>query len=89
MKSIRLRPGKEKSLLRRHPWVFDSAIAKGGGDPGETVRVEAHDGSFLAWAAEPTLEARHRMGFKVILFLVIATGIFYAAKRKIWSRIQH
>ncbi|MBA2964566.1 MULTISPECIES: class I SAM-dependent rRNA methyltransferase [Ramlibacter] len=51
MKSIRLRPGKERSLLRRHPWVFDSAIAKGGGDPGETVRVEAADGAFLAWAA--------------------------------------
>ncbi len=38
-------------MQRRHPWVFDSAIAKGGGDPGETVRIEAHDGSFLAWAA--------------------------------------
>ena len=28
MKTIRLKPGKERSLLRRHPWVFDSAIAK-------------------------------------------------------------
>ncbi|MDD0840000.1 class I SAM-dependent methyltransferase [Curvibacter sp. HBC61] len=51
MKTIRLREGKERSLLRRHPWIFDSAIAKGGGDPGETVRVEASDGRFLAWAA--------------------------------------
>jgi 23S rRNA (cytosine1962-C5)-methyltransferase len=51
MKSVRLRPGKERSLLRRHPWVFESAIAKGGGDPGETVRVESHEGAFLAWAA--------------------------------------
>lgn len=51
MKTIRLRAGKERSLQRRHPWVFDSAIAKGGGDAGETVRIEAHDGSFLAWAA--------------------------------------
>lgn len=38
-------------MQRRHPWIFDSAIAKGGGDPGETVRIEAHDGTFLAWAA--------------------------------------
>jgi 23S rRNA (cytosine1962-C5)-methyltransferase len=51
MKSVRLRPGKERSLQRRHPWIFESAIAKGGGDPGETVRIEAHDGTFLAWAA--------------------------------------
>ena len=51
MKTIRLHPARERSLLRRHPWIFDSAIAKGGGDPGETVRVESHDGKFLAWAA--------------------------------------
>ena len=46
MKSIRLRDGKERSLLRRHPWIFESAIAKGSGDPGETVRVESHAGEF-------------------------------------------
>ncbi|HSI55067.1 MAG TPA: 23S rRNA (cytosine(1962)-C(5))-methyltransferase RlmI, partial [Ramlibacter sp.] len=51
MKIIRLKDGKERSLLRRHPWIFDSAIAKGGADPGETVRIESHKGDFLAWAA--------------------------------------
>lgn len=51
MKSIRLREGKERSLLRRHPWIFESAIARGGADVGETVRVESHAGEFLAWAA--------------------------------------
>ena len=51
MKTIRLKPGKDKSLLRRHPWVFDGAIAKGGGDAGETVRVESAEGAFLAWGA--------------------------------------
>jgi 23S rRNA (cytosine1962-C5)-methyltransferase len=61
MKSVRLRPGKERSLLRRHPWVFESAIAKGGGDPGETVRVESHEGAFLAWAAfSPSSRIRAR-----------------------------
>jgi 23S rRNA (cytosine1962-C5)-methyltransferase len=51
MKTVRLKAGKERSLQRRHPWIFESAIAKGGGDPGETVRVESHEGEFLAWAA--------------------------------------
>jgi 23S rRNA (cytosine1962-C5)-methyltransferase len=51
MKTIRLKDGKERSLLRRHPWIFDSAIARGGADAGETVRVESHAGDFLAWAA--------------------------------------
>ena len=51
MKTLRLKPGKERSLQRRHPWVFESAIARGGADAGETVRIESHDGAFLAWAA--------------------------------------
>ena len=51
MKNLRLREGKERSLLRRHPWIFESAIAKGSADHGETVRVESHSGEFLAWAA--------------------------------------
>ena len=61
MKSIRLREGKERSLLRRHPWVFEGSVAKGRADAGETVRVEAHDGRFLAWAAfSPTSQIRVR-----------------------------
>jgi 23S rRNA (cytosine1962-C5)-methyltransferase len=51
MKSVRLRAGKERSLQRRHPWVFSGSIDKGKADPGETVRIEAADGSFLAWGA--------------------------------------
>ncbi|MCU4121890.1 class I SAM-dependent rRNA methyltransferase [Variovorax sp. N23] len=61
MKTLRLKSGKEKSLLRRHPWIFESAIARGGADPGETVRVESHDGQFLAWAAfSPSSQIRAR-----------------------------
>ena len=61
MKSIRLKEGKERSLLRRHPWVFDGAIARGSADPGETVRVESHNGEFLAWAAfSPSSKIRAR-----------------------------
>jgi 23S rRNA (cytosine1962-C5)-methyltransferase len=61
MKALRLRPGKERSLLRRHPWVFDSAIAKGSGDAGETVRVESSEGQFLAWAStSPASKIRAR-----------------------------
>lgn len=51
MKTVRLRAGKERALQKRHPWVFESAIAKGGGDAGETVRVESAEGEFLCWAA--------------------------------------
>ena len=62
MKTIRLREGKERSLQRHHPWIFESAIAKGGADAGETVRVESHAGEFLAWAAfSPQSKIRARV----------------------------
>jgi len=51
MKTITLRDGKERSLLRSHPWVFQGSVADGKADAGETVRVAAADGRFLAWAA--------------------------------------
>jgi 23S rRNA (cytosine1962-C5)-methyltransferase len=61
MKTIRLKEGKERSLLRRHPWVFDGAIAKGAADAGETVRIESSAGQFLAWAAfSPVSKIRAR-----------------------------
>ena len=61
MKVIRLRDGKERSLLRRHPWVFQGSVDKGRADAGETVRVEAADGRFLAWASfSPTSMIRVR-----------------------------
>jgi 23S rRNA (cytosine1962-C5)-methyltransferase len=61
MKTITLREGKERSLLRHHPWIFQGSLAKGGGDPGETVRVQSHDGQFLCWAAfSPSSQIRVR-----------------------------
>jgi 23S rRNA (cytosine1962-C5)-methyltransferase len=62
MKTIRLREGKERSLLRRHPWIFDGAIARGSADSGETVRVEGHASEFLGWAAfSPSSKIRARV----------------------------
>ncbi len=62
MKVIRLHPGKERALQRRHPWVFAGAIARGGADSGETVCVQAHDGTVLGWAAySPHSQIRLRM----------------------------
>jgi 23S rRNA (cytosine1962-C5)-methyltransferase len=51
MKVITLRDGKERSLLRLHPWVFQGSVGTGKADAGETVRVESSEGRFLAWAA--------------------------------------
>jgi 23S rRNA (cytosine1962-C5)-methyltransferase len=62
MKTLKLREGKERSLKRRHPWIFESAIQRGSADSGETVRVEAADGTFLGWAAfSPASKIRARV----------------------------
>ncbi len=51
--TVLLKPGKERSVLRRHPWIYAAAIAAGGDDPpnGALVAVRASDRRFLAWAA--------------------------------------
>jgi len=54
-----------------------------------TLDQEAHDVvTFLSWAAEPELEARHRIGLEAILFLIVLTAMLYAAKRKIWADVH-
>ena len=60
---LRLKPGKERSLQRRHPWIYDTAVAGVRGRPqaGDLVAVRGHDGQWLAWAAyapESSLRAR-------------------------------
>jgi 23S rRNA (cytosine1962-C5)-methyltransferase len=64
MKQLILKPGREKSLLRRHPWVFSGAVARVEGRPesGDTVSVRAAGGEFLAWAAySPVSQIRARV----------------------------
>jgi 23S rRNA (cytosine1962-C5)-methyltransferase len=48
-----LQAGRERSLLRRHPWVFSGAVRElqGTAAVGETLRICSADGKFLAWGA--------------------------------------
>jgi 23S rRNA (cytosine1962-C5)-methyltransferase len=60
---LTLKPGRERSLLRRHPWVFSGAIAevRGSVQSGGTVQIRGADGRFLAWAAySPASQIRAR-----------------------------
>ena len=44
--------------------------------------------TFLAWAAEPHLEARHKIGFKAIIYLIIITILVYFSMKRLWSRVE-
>jgi 23S rRNA (cytosine1962-C5)-methyltransferase len=64
MATLILHPGKEKSVLRRHPWLFSGAIAQldGRARPGDTVDVVSHEGRPLARAAwSPASQIRARV----------------------------
>ncbi len=53
MHKLILKPGREKSLLRRHPWIFSGALEQIQGSPeaGDTVEVVSSPEKFLAYAA--------------------------------------
>jgi len=62
--ALRLKPGRDKSLRQRHPWIFSGAIADMDGDPepGGTVDIVSADGAFVARAAySPASQIRARV----------------------------
>ncbi|MGC1376330.1 MAG: 23S rRNA (cytosine(1962)-C(5))-methyltransferase RlmI, partial [Anaerolineales bacterium] len=64
MPTLTLKPGREKSLLRRHPWVFSGAVERAEGNPGsgETIEVLDAKGHFVARAAySPSSQIRARV----------------------------
>ena len=59
---IVLKKGREKSLRRRHPWIFSGAVEKASGKPGDTVEVRDSAGKALALAAySPKSQIRARV----------------------------
>ncbi len=62
MNSLILKKGREKSLKRRHPWIFSGAVEKAGGKPGETLEVVDIARNFVARAAySPKSQIRARV----------------------------
>lgn len=55
-----------------------------------TLDQEARDvATFLMWASHPHLEQRHRIGVKVMLFLIVLAVVFFFAKRRLWKDVEH
>lgn len=68
--------------------VGDGWVDYADGTEASLDQIASDVTAFLAWAAEPELEERKRLGLKVIIFLIVFTGLAYALKRKIWSDIH-
>ena len=77
-----------KSLAMAPP-LSDGQVTYDDGSP-ETVDQYSRDVSaFLMWAAEPHLEDRKKVGFRVIFFLILFSVLVYLTKRKVWSGVAH
>lgn len=76
-----------------HQIAMPPPLSEGGvtfedGTPATVEQMARDVTTFLAWAASPELEARKRMGLKVLIFLVVLTGMLYALKRQVWSKLH-
>ena len=68
--------------------LSDGIVEYGDGTNASVEQMSKDVTTFLMWAAEPHLEARHQMGFKAIVYLIILTILVYFSMKKIWSRIE-
>ena len=71
------------------PPLSESQVTYADGTPASVEQMSADVATFLAWASEPEMDGRKRMGVKVILFMLLFTGILYAVKRKVWADVAH
>jgi ubiquinol-cytochrome c reductase cytochrome c1 subunit len=44
--------------------------------------------TFLSWTAEPELEARHKTGVKVLVYLILLSVLVYLSMKRVWSRVD-
>ncbi len=77
------------------PWISmppplnDGAVEYADGTEATVDQMSRDVSAFLAWAAEPKMEQRKQLGFKVIIYLLILSILLYLTKKKLWSRIEH
>ncbi len=75
-------PGHQIAMA---PPIDDDLVEYADGTAATTDQIARDVTTFLAWAAEPELEERKRLGVKVMLVILILTGFLYALKKRIWA----
>ena len=68
--------------------LSDGAVQYIDGTETSKMQMAKDVTAFLVWAADPHLEARHKMGFKVFFYLIILLTLVYFSKQKVWSRFS-
>ncbi len=78
-------PGNQIAMA---PPIDDDSVEYADGTEASKEQITKDVVTFMAWAAEPELEERKRLGVKVMIFLLVLTGMLYALKRKIWADLH-
>jgi len=76
-------PGQK--LMMAEP-ISDGVVEYADGTETTKAQIAKDVTTFLVWAADPHLETRHKMGFKVFFYLIILLAMVYLSKQKVWSR---
>jgi len=77
------------------PWISmppplsDGMVTYGDGTKATVDQMARDVSAFLAWTAEPKMEARKRMGFEVLIYMAVLTVLLYLVKKAIWSKVDH
>ena len=67
------------------PPLSDKRIDYTDGSPTTVDQFAKDVTAFMMWAAEPHMEARKRIGFQVMIFLIVLAGLLYFTKKKVWA----
>jgi ubiquinol-cytochrome c reductase cytochrome c1 subunit len=71
------------------PPLTDGQIDYTDGSPKTTQQYAKDVSAFMMWAAEPKLEERKRIGFNVMVYLIVFAALLYFTKKKVWSAVAH
>jgi ubiquinol-cytochrome c reductase cytochrome b/c1 subunit len=69
--------------------LSDGQVEYTDGTPTTVDQYGRDVAAFLMWAAEPTLDQRKRIGFQVMIFLIVFAGLLYFTKKKVWHDVAH
>ncbi|GAB4181287.1 MAG: cytochrome c1 [Thalassobaculales bacterium] len=78
-------PGHQIAMA---PPLNEGAVTYTDGTTATVAQMARDVTYFMAWAAEPELEQRKRIGLAVLIFLIVFTGLAYASKRKVWADVH-
>jgi ubiquinol-cytochrome c reductase cytochrome b/c1 subunit len=70
------------------PPLSDKRIEYTDGSPTTVDQFSKDVTAFMMWAAEPHMVARKRLGFQVMIFLIVFAGLMYFTKKKVWSAVH-